>query len=282
MTTWRGKGCSRLLDDHPRGNELKTIPRMGWRVRGVRDGESVAEHSYAVALIAMLLADRLDVDDRHGEAPEDRARSRPAGAHARRHPRAGGAAPRRGRQGGGRTQDPRTLFDGHRGAASEYVELWKEFAERSSVEGRLVRAIDKLEMFTQAYQYERAGNRMLDDFWGLGRQHAGLRVRRDPGAVRRTHGTAGTPRRHQTARKRARTGTNDALEQGTDTDTQGRPFRRRDHEPQADAPGRLIRKLTSGVYNYLPLGLARAPQGREHRPGGDGRRGVPGDPHARA
>jgi 5'-deoxynucleotidase YfbR-like HD superfamily hydrolase len=46
------------------------------------------------------------------------------------------------------------------------VKLWKEFAERSSVEGKLIRAIDKLEMFTQAYQYECAGNRMLDDFWG--------------------------------------------------------------------------------------------------------------------
>ena len=51
-------------------------------------------------------------------------------------------------------------------AGDDYVELWKEFAERSSAEGKLIRAIDKLEMFTQAYQYECAGNRMLDDFWG--------------------------------------------------------------------------------------------------------------------
>jgi putative hydrolase of HD superfamily len=57
------------------------------------------------------------------------------------------------------------LFDGI-AAGDEYVRLWKEFAERSSIEGKLVRAIDKLEMFTQAYQYECAGNRMLDDFWG--------------------------------------------------------------------------------------------------------------------
>jgi len=57
------------------------------------------------------------------------------------------------------------LFDGLPGG-DDYVSLWREFAERSSVEGRLVRAVDKLEMFTQAYQYECAGNRMLDDFWG--------------------------------------------------------------------------------------------------------------------
>jgi putative hydrolase of HD superfamily len=49
---------------------------------------------------------------------------------------------------------------------ADYIALWKEFADRSSLEGRLVRAVDKLEMFTQAYQYEREGNRMLEKFWG--------------------------------------------------------------------------------------------------------------------
>jgi putative hydrolase of HD superfamily len=57
------------------------------------------------------------------------------------------------------------LFRGLPGG-NEYLALWREFSERSSLEGRIVRAVDKLEMFTQAYQYECAGNRMLDDFWG--------------------------------------------------------------------------------------------------------------------
>ena len=37
---------------------LKAIPRLGWLLRGVRDVESVAAHSYGVAFIAMLLVDR--------------------------------------------------------------------------------------------------------------------------------------------------------------------------------------------------------------------------------
>src|SRR5947207_9014687 len=37
---------------------LKAVPRMGWLLRGVRDVESVAAHSFGVALIAMWLADR--------------------------------------------------------------------------------------------------------------------------------------------------------------------------------------------------------------------------------
>ena len=39
-------------------NRLKAVPRIGWLLRGVRDVESVADHSYGVALIAMILADR--------------------------------------------------------------------------------------------------------------------------------------------------------------------------------------------------------------------------------
>jgi putative hydrolase of HD superfamily len=165
MPTWRGKGCSRLLEIILECNELKAIPRMGWRVRGVRDGESVAEHSYAVALIAMLLADRLDIDvDREKllkialihDLPEHMLGDIHAPATRLLGEDVKEAAELRIME---------RLFTGLQDG-EDYVQLWKEFAERSSVEGRLVRAIDKLEMFTQAYQYECAGNRMLDDFWG--------------------------------------------------------------------------------------------------------------------
>jgi putative hydrolase of HD superfamily len=165
MTRWRGKGCSRLLEIILECNELKAIPRMGWRVRGVRNGESVAEHSYAVALIAMLVADRLDVDiDREKllkiallhDLPEHMLGDIHAPATQLLGEDVKEAAELRIIE-----RLFTNLDDGDR-----YVKLWKEFAERSSVEGKLIRAIDKLEMFTQAYQYECAGNRMLDDFWG--------------------------------------------------------------------------------------------------------------------
>ena len=165
MTRWRGKDCSRLLEIILACNELKAIPRMGWRVRGVRDGESVAEHSYAVALIAMLIADRLDIDIDTGkllkialvhDLPEHMLGDIHAPASQILGVEVKEAAELRVLE---------QLFEGLP-SGDEYIALWKEFEERSSVEGRLVRAIDKLEMFTQAYQYECAGNRMLDDFWG--------------------------------------------------------------------------------------------------------------------
>ena len=165
MAKWRGKDCDRLLAAILEANELKTIPRMGWRVRGVRNGESVAEHSYAVALICMILADRMSIElDREKllmiallhDLPEHMLGDIHAPATKLLGEDIKEAAE-------GRILVH--LFAGIK-AGERYVELWKEFADRSSVEGRLVRAVDKLEMFTQAYQYESSGNRMLDDFWG--------------------------------------------------------------------------------------------------------------------
>ena len=43
---------------------------------------------------------------------------------------------------------------------------WQEFEDRTSVEGRLVRDADRLELLLQAYVYERTtANRYLEEFW---------------------------------------------------------------------------------------------------------------------
>jgi len=50
--------------------------------------------------------------------------------------------------------------------ASGYLrDLWQEFEDYASPEGRLVRDADKLEMMVQCLHYEQAGSRGLDDFW---------------------------------------------------------------------------------------------------------------------
>ncbi len=157
-------GNRTLLDIILRANELKNIPRMGWRVRGVRDGESVAEHSYAVALIVTLLGPRLS-----GKIDVSRA-VRIALVHDLSEHMLGDIHAPASQLLGEDVKEAaelRVMLDlfGDDESAEEAVELWKEFAERSSVEGRFVRAIDKLEMFTQAYLYEQEGNRMLADFW---------------------------------------------------------------------------------------------------------------------
>src|SRR5437870_2233242 len=44
---------------------LKLVRRKGWVDRGVEDAESVADHSYRVALLAWLLARRRGLDAGH-------------------------------------------------------------------------------------------------------------------------------------------------------------------------------------------------------------------------
>ncbi|MGL4648612.1 MAG: HD domain-containing protein, partial [Caldilineaceae bacterium] len=43
-------------------NDLKRLPRTGWLLAGVRPAESVADHSYATALLALALADSINRD----------------------------------------------------------------------------------------------------------------------------------------------------------------------------------------------------------------------------
>ncbi|XP_049850757.1 5'-deoxynucleotidase HDDC2-like [Schistocerca gregaria] len=50
-------------------------------------------------------------------------------------------------------------------AAKEFLELWQEYEEDSTVEARLVKQVDKLEMALQAYVYERDQSANLDDFF---------------------------------------------------------------------------------------------------------------------
>lgn len=145
-------------------NQLKCIPRMGWMVRGVRDGESVAEHSYAVALLAMLIADRMSVAvDREKVLRIALLHDLPEHVTGDIHAPATKVLGEEAKE-AAEERIMKALFSGIDGG-DEYVRLWKEFAGRTSVEGRLVRAVDKLEMFTQAYEYELEGNLKIEDFW---------------------------------------------------------------------------------------------------------------------
>jgi len=47
----------------------------------------------------------------------------------------------------------------------EYIDLWQEFEEQKTLEARLLKQIDKLEMVVQAQEYEQEGNKNLEEFW---------------------------------------------------------------------------------------------------------------------
>ena len=149
---------------------LKRLDRTGWVLRGLAPGaESVAAHTFGVAVAAMLLADGLRArgvelnvervlrlallhdlaEARTGDMPRTMAKY--YGAEARR--AAEGAAFEDVIGGIGAEQ------------RAEYGRLHAEYEGRASVEARLVKAADIVDLLAQALAFERAGARELDEFW---------------------------------------------------------------------------------------------------------------------
>ncbi|MFZ2960252.1 MAG: HD domain-containing protein [Candidatus Ozemobacteraceae bacterium] len=141
---------------------LKKLRRTGWQLRGIRDGESLADHCFGTALLTFLLVPAV------GNLDRDRA-VRLALVHELGECRVGdipfpALAYLKGKS------------DAERAAVAdivaplgpeqeEYNTLFAEFEDGSSREARFVRAIDKLEMLVTALEYEKAGFRGLGDFW---------------------------------------------------------------------------------------------------------------------
>ncbi|PDW00532.1 HD domain-containing protein [Candidatus Viridilinea mediisalina] len=142
---------------------LKLLPRTGWLQRGLRDVESVAEHSFGVAALALVVGDLYPDLDRgrvlamaivHDMA-EALIGDLPASASRLLGKAAKYEAERRAML---------ELF-GRLPRGAEYVALWEEYSQAASKEARLVKALDRLEMLAQALAYERAGASGLTEFW---------------------------------------------------------------------------------------------------------------------
>ena len=156
---------------------LKNLPRTGWRFRGIKDAESVADHCYRVSLLSMLLADVLTEGDvklnvekvmriallhdvaeaRIGDVPFPALEYIPEDVKEI-----------------GEKAALQSMFEGFGTLRQKYIDLWEEFEKGTSLEGRLVRAADKLELMIQVFQYEKVGYRSLDKFWTNAWNHRGF------------------------------------------------------------------------------------------------------------
>ena len=150
---------------------LKRLERTGWTLRGLPNGtESVAAHSFGVAVTAMMLADQitargLEVDcervlrmallhdwaeTRVGDLPRTAARY--FGADARKN---------------AETMAFADIVSGLGAAEPEYKEIYHDYEQRESLEARLVKAADVIDLIVQAYALEHSGARGLDEFWQI-------------------------------------------------------------------------------------------------------------------
>lgn len=132
---------------------LKNLPRAGWQLLGIPGPESVAEHSFRVSMVAMVLAalDGADV-----------GRAVALAAFHDGHETRISDVPSVGRA-YVRTAEPETVTEHQTAGMPDKVarvvqELTAEYEENSTREARLAHDADKLETLLQAIEYQQQGH----------------------------------------------------------------------------------------------------------------------------
>jgi putative hydrolase of HD superfamily len=145
-------------------SQLKNLFRRGWLQAGIPADhcESVAEHSFGVAVLCLLLlpefSPQLDVERVLIMAL----------LHDMGEVYAGDITPQDGlSEHAKRTAERESVIRilGSLPAGQEYLKIWEEFETGETPEARFVRQIDKLEMGLQARIYAEQGYRDLEHFY---------------------------------------------------------------------------------------------------------------------
>ena len=132
--------------------ELKKLPRSGWKIKvGLEDSESVAEHSYMMSVMSMVLS---DVKSLNSEKV-----LKMAILHDWAESKIGDFMPEQ------IEYEKKSELENYamseilellpQKIQSEYRDIWDEFLDRNTSEARLVHELDKLEMALQAKIYEK-------------------------------------------------------------------------------------------------------------------------------
>jgi putative hydrolase of HD superfamily len=141
---------------------LASLDRTGWALRGVKPCESIADHSFGVALTVLLLVDALRAEgaEVNGEkalrmalvhdAPEAALGDIPMPVKTE----ALDAA---------LSEVEATLA--RRLLPERLAEAWSEMEAGESLEARIVKAADKIHLMVKALVYERQRRGDLSDFW---------------------------------------------------------------------------------------------------------------------
>lgn len=134
--------------------QLKSVKRAGWvsKVR-VRHAESVADHTFSMCAMAMLLSDMMALDTHRAMKMvilHDLAESIVGDFMP------GDLAP--GEKTGNETKAMAAILKGlPPNVRSDYQDIWDEYSENRSEIARFVHRLDKLEMGFQASQYAKQG-----------------------------------------------------------------------------------------------------------------------------
>jgi putative hydrolase of HD superfamily len=163
------KGTRDLLRFFIVSGRLKSEMRRGWvKKLGMSHPESVADHSYRTALMAMVISDSRGLDT--GRA------LRLALLHDLPEAIVGDAMPEERSGKLKTTVETKAMRELLRDVSPEvrslYHDMWQEFVEGKTEEARLVRQLDKLEMAIQAWEYVKKEPRSAEsarEMWATAR-----------------------------------------------------------------------------------------------------------------
>jgi putative hydrolase of HD superfamily len=135
-------------------SELKKVPRSGWKNKiGIEHPESVADHSYGTAIMAMVLSDSYNLDTEkilkmallHDLAESITGDFMPDEISKETKKLAEDEAMKE------------ILSKLPEEIANQYITLWNEYVKSETKESVLLHEIDKLEMAIQAVKYSSEG-----------------------------------------------------------------------------------------------------------------------------
>jgi 5'-deoxynucleotidase YfbR-like HD superfamily hydrolase len=150
-----------LLDLFLELQTLDRVPRSGYMLRGVHDPESVTEHSWHVLFLVWSLGTQIEGVDLHraveialvhdlaelrvGDLPRTASHYFPEGAK--------------------KSAELAAMRDVLAPLPERALDLYLEYQQGATLEARLVKACDKLQLMLKVAVYERWGTGALAEFW---------------------------------------------------------------------------------------------------------------------
>lgn len=164
ITLLDGKKTLPIIEAYFEFNHLKQLYRQGWLQHGIAGNfcESVAEHSFSVALLALFLA-----DEYHLELDTCRV-IRMALIHDLGEVYAGDFTPSDKIEKIQKYQlEKQAILQilNKLPHGAEWIAIWEEYEQGESAESQFVRQVDRLEMALQASVYEHQGLANLSEFF---------------------------------------------------------------------------------------------------------------------
>src|SRR3989338_8708172 len=133
--------------------KLKTLKRAGWVLRGIKDAESVAEHSYRTAVLAMAIADKLKL-----KKNEKLRLIEMALIHDLGEAYVGDIVPEQNipkkKKHLLEKKAQKKIFANLQNG-KYYFKLWLEYENNKTKVSKLLHQLDKLEMVIQALEYQK-------------------------------------------------------------------------------------------------------------------------------